>query len=825
MAEDRNLLNQLRDKGQRTIEGLKRQYGLGGPINNWPQTKAPDSELKILYPNWRTRGFLPPESLSPMQQINRVPGLENDDFNNPVKKVFGDYKYFDWRGHLLDLPGGDPVRGSRATVGGPSDSDFSKDSKRRYDFDDETRDRWRGNSINNSGLKSLDGKNRFDRGDVPRIDTEGLGRVLDKNPYSTRDIYAIFSNNTTDYFRHGLHIIDGLTPIENPENGVSELRKSNFKGTPFEKNDPVMFGFELIIDDITSPLLNGSVLDFLRNYSSISEVRSKIPVYEDFKQQFIKFFKTKSTVSIDVEKTSITKMRESGLPESPGSPSRDNFFQDMHKRAYMNYYIKKIAGLEKLVEANTPSQKKYLVDYAKGTDLISLNFSEDVTLSVGTLAHLYKLLYWSKPNGKGIVPENLLRFNCDIIVSEVRNYNRVIKAIENGELEIIKDNVSRYIYSLKECQFYFDKMPHGGDVDMGMNTMALFPEGGYTLNFDYKYSSLKLERFMPIFGTNGGQYVGYDGGAMWRIGRPGERDARKDPSIDTSKFFTVGGNYLNENGVSEIFKIKKLSPVDKEIPQESGTSPNFEDFVFPLPDGRKVRKEGETQPLTGFAAFKKASTDRAKRIANNLVTTAINSTARELQFAVNTRVAILNRTLNRIANSLGITRLGPPRNVYTDRQLRPGQRIFWDVRGQLFNFLGTSLASQTQTSIKTPFPDPRIPSTSNIGDVLDSNSGNLVSQYGTSDFSKIQFPNSGQKFPAPYLDTSSISNKLDASVPIVPNSPSSQRFGQLVSDYGTNTFTNIQFPNSAQKFPSPLDLRPVVFNYAQPLKQGEFRII
>jgi hypothetical protein len=79
----------------------------------------------------------------------------------------------------------------------------------------------------------------------------------------------------------------------------------------------------------------------------------------------------------------------------------------------MNYYLKKVAGLKNLSESNTGDTKKYLVDYRK--DLITLDFNEDVTLSIGTLAHLYKLLYWSKPNGKSIIPENLLRFNCDII--------------------------------------------------------------------------------------------------------------------------------------------------------------------------------------------------------------------------------------------------------------------------------------------------------------------------------------------------------------------------------------------------------------------------
>jgi hypothetical protein len=44
----------------------------------------------------------------------------------------------------------------------------------------------------------------------------------------------------------------------------------------------------------------------LNNYSNISEVASKIPVYEDFKQQFVKFFKTNSTVIIDTDVATVS---------------------------------------------------------------------------------------------------------------------------------------------------------------------------------------------------------------------------------------------------------------------------------------------------------------------------------------------------------------------------------------------------------------------------------------------------------------------------------------------------------------------------------------
>lgn len=615
MAEDRNLLDKLKDRGRATVEGLKRQYGIGQGGNPWPQdgfSPIVGEGGLLLYPKHKTRGFLPPVSIPVRNIPDRIPG---------------GYKFKDWRGY---------------------------------------------NILDNLPPILLDTKDKFDKSiSIPKSDNE-----LIDNPYSTRDMYSIFGDNSTDYFRHGLHVIDNLTPIENPESGSSTLRLDISNGTPFEQNDPVIFGFDIIIDDVTSPLLNGSVLDFLRNYNNVSEISSKIPVYEDFKQQFIKFFKTKSTVNIDTDQTTISKMRP---PSTPEAPSRDNFFQDMNKKAYMNYYLKKVGGLDKLIEQNTPSAKKFLVEYNK--DLITLNFSEDVTLSVGTLAHLYKLLYWSKPNGKGIVPENLLRFNCDIIVSEVRNYKRVIRGLENNEIKVIKDNVSRYVYSLRECQFYFNTLPHGADVDMGITQISAYPEGGYTIQFDYKYSTVKLERFVPkLDGSGEGEYVGYDSGAMWRIGTPGARESRQissnDPSIDTSRFFTKGENKFNQNGVNSPFTIN---------------TPN--DNLFRRIFDPKINETGE-ENLTPFERFKKGSKAAGIRLANILVDTAVQSATRELQFAVNTRVAILNRGLNKILSANGLTGVRPPKNIYTDKgtgmETATG-RIFYDIRGQLLNFTGDTL--------------------------------------------------------------------------------------------------------------------------------------
>ena len=578
-------------------------------------------------------------------------------------------------------------------------------------------------------------------------------RDLKSSPYSTRDHYLLFNDTRTDYFKHGLQIIDNLTPIENPENGKSELRLSQFQQTPYENNDPVMFGFEIIIDDISSPLLNGSVLDFLKIYSGVDEIKYKIPVYEDFKQQFVKLFRTKTTVNINDEQISISKTK----PGYANTDSSKDLFRG-GKTSYMSYYLKKIGGLDNLIESNTTDKKKFLVDYR--TDFITLDFNEDVSLTMGTLAHLYKLLYWSKPNGKNLVPENLLRFNCDIIVSECRNFNRVRKAIDGGNLEVIKDNLSRYVYSLKECQLFFNTMPHGADVDMSNITTY----DNYNIQFDYKYSTVKFERFMPS--ANFGKYIGYDGGAIWKIGNPGARVQRggtQSTTSDTSipRFFTSGTNTTNDNGVKSPAILNRLGvnlpdnplgfTTDEKVGdlEATATENSFDldkfkryakDQTAVSADLSKLAKEQNQKlellnnpqtvlkttaesTIKNFAeknktigvptSLKELTNKKADTNIGNFIERlkdkTVKSAKQELSILVNGRVSLLSRTINKLLiDFVGKKGISPPQNIYTGPQDPMGialtnttDRFFYDIRNELSDFAGGAISNVLNSGISS----------------------------------------------------------------------------------------------------------------------------
>jgi len=542
--------------------------------------------------------------------------------------------------------------------------------------------------------KDLSTEDRFNLSkDFPKAEGE---------PYSTRDWHLIFNDTSMDYFKHGLQVIDGKNSQlrseknaretwDGQEEGVpSRLAQvlgdtDGTKGTPYENTDPVMFGFEIIIDLVNSPLLNGSVEDFIASFPYVNEIATRRKVMADFRQQFIKLFKTRGTFRVGPDKPTAS-IKTSNYANTD---SASKMFSS-GKPAYMSYYLKKVQGLEKLIEANLPDKNKSLVEYRK--DLLKLTFTEDVSLDMGTLAYLYKLLYWSKPNGKNIVPENLLRFNCDIVISEMRHFNRVRKGITNGDLEVVKDNLSRYVYTLNECQFWFDQPAHDTEVDLG--NPKTFDD--FVVTLDYKYATTKFERWTPD-GAGFGKYVSYNNGAMWKVGNPGARtvigvtpsgEYADEKDIAVPKFYTnSGGNTLKQNGVGSAIVLDSYNPsfainesVEKPVVGSASTSKKSGDETEEgdaMDEKSALRKKKRKE---GFDAFKERSTKAGKALGSKLKTTLQN----EVRAQVNTRLRLLNNTLDKLRNEGGLGRMRAPTNVYSSHPPHAGM----DRESNLPNYIG-----------------------------------------------------------------------------------------------------------------------------------------
>jgi hypothetical protein len=658
MDELNNIINDVAKKSGDLRSNLETIMAKGKP---WPQTSM-NAGLG------NSSGFLSPLLISPSKEYSTDSSLSTDikDQKPAVKKVVN-YEYEDWLGQ----------------------------------------------KITTDGLIPLTTSDRFDGSKVlPKRD-------IDKSPYSMRDHYLIFNDNATDYFKHGLQVINELNPIENPANGSSTMRLNNFKSTPFENNDPVMYGFEIVIDTLSSPLLNGSISDFITRYQSIAEVGARGAIYQDFKHQFIKFFKTNGKLNIVDESVKLSTNRTNYA----STDGQNNLYQPW-RSAYMAYYLTKVDGLDLLSENNTASTKKYLTDYRK--DVIKLTFNEDVSGSIGTLAHLYKLLYWSKPNGKNIIPENLLRFNCEIIVSELRNFSRVVKS--NGDLTVIKDNLSRYVYSLKECQFYFNTNPHDNSIDM--SDPKLFDN--YSVEFDYKYSTTKFERFLektpsdPEIGT--GRYSGYNNGAMWKVSKD---RGNTGTNIEVPKFYTAGNNSFRQNGVEAPFVLNKYganykndavgSSVDEKVANQDAVNASQKTDIETLKAsslnsknsenlfnmGREVSSKSDI--LNNAKTTFKDSVSNNKNYIERLKDSTVKNVKNEIAKLVNNRVNLLSRTINKLGIGLvGGKGVRPPNNVYTQDQGALGNaltnvsdRFFYDVRNELTDFAGDTLSNFLNNGINS----------------------------------------------------------------------------------------------------------------------------
>lgn len=863
----------------------------GGSIGLFDNSKIPVGTLiDLIQGDFRTEGTFAPGSTSGLAQNGEL----NVNTNKPA----------DWSPTILlkPLTVNTASGGSKRYEPGflpPSflskqivDKKLGKGKINEYSWNEDNA--WIGHLLN-SHLES-DYYNEFAKNFVS-LDTkqkleESTRDKSESEAYSARDYYLRFNDQGTDYFRHGLHI-DGYTNLKSGKDtrqswdgSGDSFRLGSFTNTPYENNDPVTYGFELVIDAFSSPLLNGSVEDFISQFSYVSEIASRAIVMDDFKRQFSKIFRTKGSVNKPPtyagENVLINNQRNgqamasntAGLLSTYAETDTKTNLYRPGKKAYMSYYLQKIEGLSKLIESNTSDTKKFLTEYNK--DVIKLTFLEDVSATMGTLAHLYKLLYWSKPNAKGIVPENLLRFNCDIIVSECRNFNRVRKAAKTGDLEIIKDNVSRYIYSLRECQFYFNTMPHEDSIDMGGIKMYGEGNAAFEVTFDYKYSHTKFEKWVPD-AEKFGQYVGYHNGALWKIGNKGMRTSRSEGSFvttDTSvpRFYTVGTNTMRGNGVTKalIMDAYKISPDSdgEEAKTVTGTSGDETPSTIPKAPQKVGDSVGEDEEAKGskkeerkkktketFDKFK----DNAKKAAVNLAKGAAKFVFSEINNQISIRAKLLEDTINKARNLLGMGGIsGEPKRVYPRPYTPHSFGIFFDVRNDLFNFVGEEVAGilggamqslLPGTQLNVPFKMP------NIGATLDK----LTGKFSVYDAEAKLIAAMKSKGPQmPFFDSSKHSTKWSgSSVNKLFNSNTTFKFitmgqvkfggglgvkglsfmkpkGTIYTDgsnkpatmidgysnplnnkgpVGTKDYNKIQFPAIGQKYPAPLS------NVQQTLKQ------
>jgi len=519
--------------------------------------------------------------------------------------------------------------------------------------------------------------------------------------------YAVYDNSahfSRKYFTHILDYFqdDNTNTLENyslpstpkyinetiirafSDNKAFDLGQFNFVGSPFylqtsyDNEDPTYFGFNVVLKTDRSPLFNQGVVkgteglsEFLTIFGDLDgEINARKIIYEKFRKQIFRFFNT-------------------------NQPSEDD------SKNAKSYYIQNITGLNKLVENFTDVESKQFADFGK--DLITLDFVEDVSQNIGYLASLYRFLSYSKMKGKVIIPENLLRFDVDIEVTEIRNMNRqVVDPNDKTRMLIYSDKISRYVYSLYECKLKFEGMPHGDTIKNGdIGTEA----ETFKINFDYKFSTMKFDKFsgrirydednraiIEKFTIDNGEY--YKG----RLGDKGSDELKSvltSYQRDTGDYSPVEfqeykieqshANYISDrlNNENRYKGIEPLEPKTllgrpsqpDELPanRDAPTDPDQNDLSY-------GEEEGEAQSLADIIKAQRSNErERRSEIANEelryggfskafdqLKAALANAAIRQANRVIITQAALLNKTIENIRNSVPYAgRMSEPTNVYT----------------------------------------------------------------------------------------------------------------------------------------------------------------
>jgi len=238
-----------------------------------------------------------------------------------------------------------------------------------------------------------------------------------------------------------------LTHKDQGETNMPTESEQNFKyaidtTTTLHDFEEPLFPYFLMMISENSPLLK-KVENFINSYSVVTEITNRAFLYLEFKNQLKKFFYLGSDIATAFK-------------------AKDT--------AIKNFYIESIAGLDKLSEK--------MVKFKE--DKITITLTEDVGLIAQYLAWSYNNLWYSYKTKRYVIPENLMRFDLNILIKDMRNFKNALNNYSN---------MSYYVYTLHDCNFDFFKSQ---DIPTELTTAGwgainTQPAG---LSFDIYYKSI-----------------------------------------------------------------------------------------------------------------------------------------------------------------------------------------------------------------------------------------------------------------------------------------------------------------------------------------------
>jgi len=278
------------------------------------------------------------------------------------------------------------------------------------------------------------------------------------------NIAAAAKSGTEDYYKATQNIIEAKRPDtldqSMPSDNENAFKYEIIKNPASFFDDPTYLSYELIIMADSSPLLNygspdsepkkNTALRFITRYKRITEIGSREQVYSEFRNRLSDYFSIRF---------------------------QSNVIKPKHA-----FYIENIAGLDKLT--------KKITEYEK--DLLTITLTEDITMRSQYLADLYNDLIYSYRNGRYLIPENCLKFDLIVKITDVRtfklpnpNYDPSQPISRTNTIEINNDTPSVLMYKLHDCNFnFFESKIHEDAIPISVGTT------GAKMVFTIKYKAV-----------------------------------------------------------------------------------------------------------------------------------------------------------------------------------------------------------------------------------------------------------------------------------------------------------------------------------------------
>lgn len=453
--------------------------------------------------------------------------------------------------------------------------------------------------------------------------TSGNGFQRFNTEYVLRDY---FKDRDTFNFKYGLET--GLR--SNLNNSSTDNALLNLD------EDPTILGFDIVILN-ESALFNDidQFFTFAGN-NNLNHVSNRQTLYEDFVSQFAKFF------NVD-------------------DRTRGIFRTDNRFNSFKTHYINSVENLDKLVHHTGIGDEggRQMADFGK--DKLTINLSEDVGLNSGYLAGTYRNLIYDKSTGRQVIPENLLRFDMAVIISEVRNFNRVSNAAakvtsdsDQETIGVFKDNVNRYIYTLYDCQFDFNNYSFGSNITQG-GFGAGTPDVSSGINMDiyYKYVGFEMEKFNFHPGSTDPSQAFLDEGKYINNQRidPTTNQINPDPESDTNEQTNAQKADKFPNRVID-FKFQ-MNTFNNSV-----DNPRQYEFDFPMINPKYRRDLIDLRNTNSRIAEQQGSFRRG-------VNTIIDRANQQLQTKfIEARSQLISGIAARIREQTGLRNISSPTNVY-----------------------------------------------------------------------------------------------------------------------------------------------------------------